>query len=210
MIGHGVKIRLAAFLVLSAVGIVYAASSYLGFVDAILGRGYTIDAKLPESGGLYEGGEVTYRGVHIGEIKAMAVSGEGVNLTLAISEDSTKVPKSAPMFVYNESAVGEQYLDFEPASDEGPYFEPGDVAVGGPESMPVTEEALLYDLDEFVGSVDKGNLRTVIAELGNLFRDTGRPMQDLVDNGNRFVNEAKANEVATIDLIENGVAVLRT
>ena len=210
MIGTGVKVRLAAFLVLSAVGIVYAASSYLGFVDAILGRGYEIEATLPESGGLYEGGEVTYRGVQVGEIKSMHINGEGVSLTLAISEDSTNLPKDSPIYVYNESAVGEQYLDFEPADDEGPYFDPGDVAEGGPESMPVTEEDLLFDLDEFVGSVDKGNLRTVVAELGLLFRDTGRPLRDLVDNGNRFVNEAKASEQETIDLIENGVTVLRT
>lgn len=210
MIGNRVKVRLAAFLVLSGVGIVYTASSYLGFVDSLLGRGYTIDATLPESGGLYEGGEVTYRGVNIGEIESMQINGEGVTLTLAISEDSTKVPKDAPIHVYNESAVGEQYLDFEPPDDKGPYFQPGDVARGGQQSMPVTEEALLFDLDEFVGSVDKGNLRTVVAELGILFRDTGRPLQDLVDNGNRFVNEAKANEQATIDLIENGVTVLRT
>ena len=35
----GVKLRLMAFLVLSAVGIVYIAASYLGLVDKALGRG---------------------------------------------------------------------------------------------------------------------------------------------------------------------------
>ena len=210
MITRAVKIRLVAFLVLSAVGIVYAASSYLGFVDTLLGKGYQLQATLPESGGLYEGGEVTYRGVNIGEIKSMAVDGNGVRMTLAIASDATNIPKDAPMHVYNESAVGEQYLDFEPPNDEGPYFAPGDVARGGPRSMPVTEEALLLDLDEFVFSVNRNNLRTVIAELGNLFRGTGRPLQDLIDNGNKFVDEARENEAPTIALIENGVTVLRT
>ena len=41
----GVKIRLMAFLVLSAVGIVYIAASYLGLVDKALGA----IADLPES-----------------------------------------------------------------------------------------------------------------------------------------------------------------
>ena len=36
---RGVKVRIVAFLVLSAVGIVYIAGSYLGLVDKVLGRG---------------------------------------------------------------------------------------------------------------------------------------------------------------------------
>ena len=55
---HSVKFRIAAFLTLSAVGIVYIAGSYLGFVDRILGRGITVQATLPDSGGLFEGSEV--------------------------------------------------------------------------------------------------------------------------------------------------------
>ncbi len=68
---RSVKVRIAAFLVLSAVGIVYIAGSYLGFVDRILGRGNTVHATLPASGGLFEGSEVTYRGVKIGKVEAM-------------------------------------------------------------------------------------------------------------------------------------------
>ena len=59
----GVRIRLIAFVVLSAVGIVYVASSFLGFTDRLLGRGLSIEATLPGSGGLFTGSEVTYRGV---------------------------------------------------------------------------------------------------------------------------------------------------
>ena len=47
---------------LSAVGIVYMAGTYLGLVDRVLGRGITVHATLPTSGGLFEGSEVTYRG----------------------------------------------------------------------------------------------------------------------------------------------------
>ena len=48
---RGIKIRLIAFLILSAVGIVYVAGSYLGLVDRVLGRGLTVHATLPGSGG---------------------------------------------------------------------------------------------------------------------------------------------------------------
>ena len=46
----GTRIRIAAFLVLSAVGIVYITANYLGFVDKVLGRGMTVHATLPTGG----------------------------------------------------------------------------------------------------------------------------------------------------------------
>ena len=125
----GTRIRIAAFVVLSAVGIVYITASYLGFVDRVLGRGLTVHATLPTSGGLFEGSEVTYRGVKIGKVSKMTATRDGVTLDLAL-EEGTKLPKDSPMYVHNLSAVGEQYLDFEPPDDKGPYAEDGDTLDG--------------------------------------------------------------------------------
>jgi phospholipid/cholesterol/gamma-HCH transport system substrate-binding protein len=206
---HSVKIKIAAFVTLSAVGIVYVAGSYLGFVDRILGRGITVHATLPESGGLFEGSEVTYRGVKIGEVATMEPTREGVRLDLAL-EDGTQLPKDAPMYVHNLSAVGEQYLDFEPADDQGPYAEAGDTLEGSAESMPVDEADLLVELDQFVSSVDKRNLQVVVRELGLMFSDTGIALQQMLDEGSRFIDEAAAHEDETIQLLDNGLTVLRT
>ena len=126
---RGIKVRLIAFAVLSAVGIVYVTASYLGFVDRVLGRGLTVTATLPSSGGLFEGSEVTYRGVKVGKVAAMRTSRDGVELELAL-EEGTRVPADSPMFVHNLSAVGEQYLDFEPADDEAPDSEAPASTVG--------------------------------------------------------------------------------
>lgn len=209
MITRGIKIRLVAFAVLSAVGIVYITASYLGFVDRVLGRGLTVYATLPSSGGLFEGSEVSYRGVKIGKVKEMNTSREGVELVLSLKE-GTKLPKDAPMYVHNLSAVGEQYLDFEPADDEAPYVEDGERLAGDADSLPTDEADLLVDLNDFVGSVDEENLQVVIAELGTMFADTGEPLQQLLDNGGRFVDEASANSDDTIALLDNGLTVLGT
>ncbi len=206
---RSVKIRIAAFLTLSAVGIVYIAGSYLGFVDRVLGRGITVQATLPESGGLFEGSEVTYRGVKIGKVEAMEPTREGVRLELAL-EDGTQLPLDSPMYVHNLSAVGEQYLDFEPPDDEGPYAETGDTLEGSEESMPVDEADLLVELDAFVSSVDRRNLKVVVRELGLMFSDTGRALQQMLDQGSRFIDEAAAHEEETIELLDNGLTVLRT
>ena len=194
---------------LSAVGIVYITASYLGFIDKALGRGVDVHATLPRSSGLFVGSEVTYRGLKVGKVDAMHVTDDGVRLDLALKE-GTRIPLDSPMYVHNLSAVGEQYLDFEPLRDEGPYAEDGDTIEGGPESLPVDEDDLLIQLDELVGSVDKHELKTVIAELGSMFYDTGRPLQRLIDNGDVFVREAQANQDETVALMDNGLTVLRT
>lgn len=206
---RGVKVRIMAFLVLSAVGIVYISGSYLGLVDRVLGRGFTMHATLPSSGGLFEGSEVTYRGVKIGEVRTMHVSKEGVLLDLAMN-DKTELPLDSAVFVHNLSAVGEQYLDFEPQSDSGPYAGPGDTIEGDEGSLPVDEADLLVELDQFVGSVDKESLQVVVKELGLFFNDTGVPLQKLIDNGGKFIDEAADHEDETVSLLQNGLTVLRT
>src|SRR4051794_27495165 len=146
---RGIKARIAAFLVLSAIGIVYVAGSYLGLVDRVLGRGITVHATLPTSGGLFEGSEVDYRGVKIGKVSKMQATAQGITLDLAL-QDGTRLPADSPMFVHNLSAVGEQYLDFEPPDDKGPYVQAGDVMHGSAASLPVDESDLLVELDKFV------------------------------------------------------------
>jgi phospholipid/cholesterol/gamma-HCH transport system substrate-binding protein len=206
---RGVKVRIATFIVLSAVGIVYIAANYLGFVDRVLGRGITVEATLPTSGGLYEGSEVTYRGVKVGKVARMAATRDGVTLTLAL-QDGTRLPLDSKMYVHNLSAVGEQYLDFEPPDDDGPYAENGDTLEGDAESLPVDEADLLVELDQFVSSVDKENLQVLVRELGDLFEGTGRPLQQLLDNGQRFIEEASAHTDETIRLLDTGQTVLST
>lgn len=206
---RGVRIRIIAFCILSAVGIVYITGTYLGVVDRLLGRGLTVHATLPESGGLFVGSEVTYRGVKVGKVSAMEPTRAGVRMDLAL-EEGTRIPADAPMYVHNLSAVGEQYLDFEPTDDQGPYAQEGDTLRGSAASMPVTEPDLLLELDGFVNSVDHDNLRTTVRELGDMFYDTGRPLQRLLDGGGRFVDTAAANEEATVRLLRRSRTVLRT
>lgn len=206
---RGVRIRIAAFLVLSAVGIVYVTASYLGFVDRVLGRGLAIHATLPTSGGLFEGSEVTYRGVKIGKVSAMHATRDGVTLDLAL-QDGIQIPSDSPIFVHNLSAVGEQYLDFEPPDEKGPFARAGDTIHGNADSLPVDEGDLLVELDQFVNSVDKKNLQVTVHELGVMFNDTGKPLQRMLDSGGEFINEAAAHEKETISLLDDGLTVLRT
>ncbi|MGI9084979.1 MAG: MCE family protein [Aeromicrobium sp.] len=206
---RGIKIRLIAFALLSAVGLVYIGASYLGVVDRVLGRGYTVHVLLPDSGGLFKGSEVAYRGVKIGTVSKMSVDGEGLRVDAALSDDA-RVPASAPVYVHNLTAVGEQYLSFEPVSKRGPMLQDGDTVRGTKDSLPLSEEVLLQDLSRFVSSINGTELNTVVSELGTMFRDNATPLRSMVDSTQQFIEAASANESPTVDLLRNGQTVLQT
>ncbi|HWM73889.1 MAG TPA: MlaD family protein [Nocardioides sp.] len=206
---RGVRLRLLAFVVLSAIGITYVTATYLGLVDRVTGRDLNVTVTLPQSGGLFEGSEVTYRGVKVGKVSAMSPTEEGIELKLTLDHD-VELPTDSSMYVHNLSAVGEQYLDFQPSDEEPPYAKDGTVFKGDESVLPVDEGDLLIDMNDFVGSVDRESLQVVVKELGQMFGDTGRELQTLLDSGSTFVREASAHTAETVRLLRSGLTVLRT
>ncbi len=206
---RSVKLRLVIFVVLAMAGVGNVSFRYLGVGDLLLGRGFVVTASLPDSGGLYTGGEVTVRGVRVGEIGEMQPTPEGVDVELRMDGD-TQIPANSPIAVHNGSAVGEQYLDFSPSGSEGPFLEDGDEIEAGIDALPIEEADLLLQLDEFVNSVDTRRLRSVVNELGLMFAGTGRPLQDVLDGTNRLLDEATEHQDATISLLDTSQTVLRT
>lgn len=206
---RGIKVRLIAFVILSAVGMMYVSASYLGFVDQVLGRGYTVHVLLPDSGGLFKGSEVTYRGVKIGKVSNMTVKADGLRVDASLKE-GVKVPANSPVFVHNLSAVGEQYLSFEPQSKQGPILKDGDIVRGNKDSLPLGEDELMRDLSGFISSVSGADLNTVVTELGTMFKDNATPLRSLIDDAQAFIAAAQTNQSATIDLFDQAKTVLQT
>jgi phospholipid/cholesterol/gamma-HCH transport system substrate-binding protein len=209
MMTRAVKARLIAFGLLSAFGVFYASANYLGFVDHLLGRGYTVVAHLDDSGGLYEGSEVTYRGVPIGNVGAIEVTPAGVDAQLEI-EEGWQVPAGTRAEVHNESAVGEQYIDFQPERQDGPYLQDGDEIALARTTTPLPEEDLLLHVDSLLTSVPRDDLRTVVEELGNAFEGTSPELQKLIDGGTSLIDAADRNLPATTRLIIDSQRVLAT
>jgi phospholipid/cholesterol/gamma-HCH transport system substrate-binding protein len=201
------KVQLLVFAVITLVGVSFVGARYAQLDRLVVDQSYTVVAHYPESGGIFVGGEVTYRGVGIGKVSKLELTEDGVDVYLDIDDEWDKIPEDTRALVGNRSAVGEQYVELQPHVDEGPYLEDGseitDVAT------PIATEKLLADVARTVSSVDEDALRTTVDELGTAFAGTGEDLQRIIDTGNSFIETANENFDITTALIRDANTVLR-
>ncbi|MFI5430108.1 MlaD family protein [Aeromicrobium sp. UC242_57] len=69
MLTGRIKIKLVAFAVIGALATLYLGVKYVGL--NVFGGGYSVTVALPDAGGTFANGEVTYRGVPVGRIKEL-------------------------------------------------------------------------------------------------------------------------------------------
>ncbi|WP_234783137.1 MlaD family protein [Mycolicibacter sinensis] len=85
---------------------------------------YQITIALPDSGGLLANQDVSVRGVPVGRIESLRVTPNGVDAVANISS-TVQIPVASTVRVSGLSAAGEQYIDFEPPSNTGPFLSGG-------------------------------------------------------------------------------------
>ena len=110
MLRRTVKIQLVAFVVLSLLGISYVSSRYVGLTSSLFGSSAcTINVDFPDSGGIFSGAEVTYRGVGVGRVGQLHLLDSGVRVEVRLNNcDHPAVPKTGTLaYVSDRSAVGE-------------------------------------------------------------------------------------------------------
>ncbi|WP_406168163.1 MCE family protein [Streptomyces sp. NBC_00996] len=211
MITRTVKAQLLAFATVTAVGVSYVGAEYTGLVDEVLNRGYTVQADFADSGGIFPGAEVTYRGVPVGRVGALQLTGtDGVSVDLDIKDGAPRIPADTLAVVANRSAVGEQYVDLQPRTSHGPYLLDGSAIPRGSTRVPLPTTDLVLSLDRLVNSVGKDDLQVTVDELGKAFSGTGPNLSRLVDSGNALVESASDSLPQTISLIEDSRKVLKT
>ncbi|MFF5955841.1 MCE family protein [Streptomyces luteogriseus] len=211
MITRTVKAQLLAFATVTAVGVSYVGAEYTGLVDGLLDRGYTVRADFADSGGIFSGAEVTYRGVPVGRVGDLRLTGsEGVSVALEIEDGAPRIPADTLAVVANRSAVGEQYVDLQPRRSGGPYLLDGSAIPREDTRVPLPVTDMVVSLDRLVTSVGKKDLRITVDELGEAFSGTGPHLSRLVDSGNALVESASDSLPETVSLIEDSRKVLKT
>jgi phospholipid/cholesterol/gamma-HCH transport system substrate-binding protein len=210
MITQRTKIQLMIFALITMVGVAYVGARYARLDRLFFDDSYRVAAHFAESGGIFEGAQVSYRGVAVGRVGELELTDGGVDVMLDIDDDSKRIPAETRAVVANRSAVGEQYVDLQPQTSDGPYLaDGGDI----PQSMtetPIATTKLLVDLDRTVNSVNKQSLKTVVGELGKAFQGTGEDLGQIIDTSNSFIRTANDNFELTTDLLEDGNVVLTT
>jgi phospholipid/cholesterol/gamma-HCH transport system substrate-binding protein len=205
-----VKAQLLAFATVTAVGVSYVGAEYTGLAGDLLGRGYTVTADFAQSGGIFTGAEVTYRGVPVGRVGDLRLNGSGVTVALDIEDGAPKIPADTLAVVADRSAVGEQYVDLQPRTSGGPYLRDGSPIPRSRTRVPLPVTDLVLSLDRLVNSVGKDDLRTTVDELGKAFAGTGPNLSRLVDSGNQLVESASDSLPQTVSLIEDSRKALKT
>lgn len=142
---------------------------------------YRVTIQLPESGGLLPNQDVTLRGVPIGRVQSLAVTPDGVAAVASVRSD-VRIPAASPVRVSGLSPAGEQYIEFAPDSDAGPYLHDGSVVAQNKTSVPVSLAQLLADADGMLKQVDPAKLELIKKEL-SLTNQGPQKLADIIDGG---------------------------
>ena len=139
-----IVIQLVIFSLLAVVALGIMIFGYMR-LPALLGVGqYRVTVELPEAGGLYPRGNVTYRGTEVGTVESVNLTDTGVEAVLSL-KSGIKIPSDLEAEVHSQSAVGEQYVPLLPRSGEGPVLKDGDVIPQDRTRVPTDVNTVLDD-----------------------------------------------------------------
>jgi phospholipid/cholesterol/gamma-HCH transport system substrate-binding protein len=202
-----VRIQLIIFSIVTVVSIAVMGIQYMQ-LPALVGIGrYEIKVELPTNGGLYNTGNVTYRGETVGRIVDIAATPGGVEVTLSMYS-KTKVPTDLDANVHSRSAIGEQYVDLAPRTTEGPYLKNGDVIPVDRTSVPQDIGPLIDTVNRSLDAIPQGNLQTVVDESYKAFNGTGPSLARLLDSSHSISKDALENITPITTSIKDAGPVL--
>lgn len=175
-------------LYLSLIGIILVLVFAVAYVFAevldqpLTARPVEVKVELAQTGGLFEGSAVTYRGVKVGKVRSIVPGEQGVVATVAITS-GTEIPRDSIARVRSLSPVGEQYLDFQPDAAEGPFLASGDVVPAESTDLPKSLSSTVVAVNNVLRQIDDRKLRIVLGELSTGLNGTGEDLGQILDQG---------------------------
>jgi phospholipid/cholesterol/gamma-HCH transport system substrate-binding protein len=207
MLTRFVRIQLIIFTVVGTIGVIVMVLSYIQ-APTLLGAGkITVTLELPGAGGLYRFSNVTYRGVQMGKVTAVALTDTGAKATLSLNT-SPKIPANLQAEVRSVSAVGEQYVDLRPRTNSGPYLRDGSVITVQDTTIPQQVGPMLDQVSALVNSIPKDRLSDLLDESFKAFNGAGYDFQSLLDSGSRLTGDVNGVSDQTRALINDSGPLL--
>lgn len=169
---------------------------------------YRVTIQLAESGGLLPNQDVTLRGVPVGRVQSLAVTPSGVAAVASVRSD-VRIPAASPVRVSGLSPAGEQYIEFTPDSDTGPFLHDGSVVAQHNTSVPVSLADVLAHADGMLKQVNPAKLELIKKEL-SLTRAGPQKLADIVDGGTFLLSALDSVLPQTTSILRTSRIVLRT
>ncbi len=168
----------------------------------------TVQVMLRESGGLLANQDVTLRGVRIGRVESIDLTDHGVKATAAL-DSNVLIPLDSPVRVSGLSAAGEQYLDFRPEHDSGPFLTDGTVIGQSQTTVPVSLPEIIDHSRGALAQLDAAKLRAMFAEL-RVSRDGPEKLAAIFDGASLLASTLDSVLPQTVSALRNTKVVLST
>ena len=84
MITKRTKVQLVIFALITMIGVSFVGARYAQLDRLVFDQSYRVVAHFSESGGIFTGAEVAYRGVTVGKVSDLKLTDEGVDVVLNI------------------------------------------------------------------------------------------------------------------------------
>jgi phospholipid/cholesterol/gamma-HCH transport system substrate-binding protein len=165
-----------------------------------IGR-YTVTAELPEAGGLYRTGNVTYRGTEVGRVESVHLTDTGVEATLSLNS-KYQIPSDLDAQVHSQSAVGEQYVTLLPRNETSPPLRDGDVIPRSRTSVPPDINTLLDAANRGLQAIPRDNLKTMIDEADIAIGGLGPEIERIVRGSTALALDARSHLDALTTVID--------
>jgi phospholipid/cholesterol/gamma-HCH transport system substrate-binding protein len=200
-------VTMLAMLVLLAIGLSYILIAVVQ-IDPF-NRPMRITVNAARSGGLLDHSQVSYRGFPVGRVSAIGLRPGGVAITVNVDE-GTRIPRDTDVAIADLSAAGEQYLDFRPRSDHGPYLADGAVIDQRDTRTPIPFSQVISNVSTLALQVEPAKVTVVIDELSRAFNGTAPDIQRVLDGGDFLLAGLESVLPQTVNSLHNGRIVLGT
>lgn len=193
---------LAAGVVITVVSVRAANGDYAG--------DYTLTGYFPRAGeGLQPGSEVVYRGVQVGRVSAISLSGEKAKVTLLI-DPSFKVPAATKATIAPVNLFGaEQVTLVVSKSSHGRDLRPGAVLANTSTSDQLGN--LFTAAGPLLSKINKQDLSTVVGELAQATNGEGARIKASIDAGTSlasYFDRTLAAQLSALDSFSTFTASL--
>jgi phospholipid/cholesterol/gamma-HCH transport system substrate-binding protein len=203
-----IRIQLLVFLViaLASIGIVFFGYNQIQSVYFGVNR-YTVRLELPDTGNLFKGGNVTYRGYEVGRVEDVRLTQTGAEAVLKL-DSNIKIPADLKAEVHSVSAIGEQFVQLLPQSGTGPSLKDGDVIPVDRTSVPPNINSLLEAANRGLNAIPRDNLKTVIDESYVAVGGLGPELSRLVNGATTLAGDARKNLDALVTVLDESKPLL--